>query len=310
MSEKTNPFPIRDYLAPRFWPTWLGLGLMRLSALLPYPVLHALGSGLGRLTYHLIPGRRHVARVNVGLCFPELGERERERLVKESFVSTGISIFEAALVWWAGDRRLKALYRVEGLENIEAAQKKGKGVLLIGGHYTTLEMSGRLFSYHCDKLQPIYKPAHNQLFNALMVRARRRYYDDLLANSDMRGILRALKRGKVIWYAPDQDFGRERSVFAPFMGVPTATLATTSGLARLSGAPVLPFYSERLPGTDGFLIRIGKPIEPFPSGDEVADAARINAAIEAQVRRTPEQYLWVHKRFKTRPAGEPDVYRR
>jgi len=308
MSEKRERLNPRAYLAPRHWPTWLGLGLLRLSAFLPYRVQLALGSGIGRLIYRLVPSRRYVARVNVGLCFPDYSRAERERVVKGTFIATAISLFEAALAWWGSDARMKRLYRIEGLENLTAARKQGKGVLLIGGHYTTLEISGRLLSFDCDKVQPIYKRAHNPLFNAVMVRSRLRHCDDLLINSDMRGILRALKRGGVVWYAPDQDFGRERSVFAPFMGVPTATLTATSGLARLSGAPVLPLYSERLPGTEGFLLRIGKPIEPFPSGDEVEDATRINAAIETQVRRTPEQYLWVHKRFKTRPPGEPGVY--
>lgn len=310
MSGRTKPLPVRDYLSPRFWPTWLGLGLMRMSTFLPYGALLALGSGLGRLTYRLVPSRRHVARVNLGLCFPEWSETERERVVKESFSATAVSIFEAALAWWGSDDRLRRLHRIEGLENLTAAQERGKGVLLIGGHYTTLEISGRLLSFHCDRVQPIYKRAHNPLFNAVMVKSRLRHCDDLHINTDMRAIVRALKGGGVVWYAPDQDFGRERSVFAPFMGVPTATLTATSGLARLSGATVLPFYSQRLPGEEGFVIRIGEPMEPFPSGDEVDDATRVNAAIESQVRRAPEQYLWVHKRFKTRPQGEPDVYRR
>jgi KDO2-lipid IV(A) lauroyltransferase len=183
-------------------------------------------------------------------------------------------------------------------------------VILLGGHYTTLEISGRLLAFHTDGIQPIYKPAHNALYEAVMAGARKRLFDDLLDNSDMRTILRNLKRGKIIWYAPDQDFGRDRSVFAPFFGVPTATLTTTSRLARLSGAPVLPFSSERLPQGRGYVIRIHAPLPDFPSGDDVADASAVNAVIEAQVRRTPEQYLWVHKRFKTRPLGEPGVYRR
>ena len=310
MSDKTERFSPRPYLAPRYWPTWLGLGLLRLSALLPYRVLLLLGNGLGRLLYRLVSSRRHVARVNIGLCFPELSEAERERRVKGTFIATAISVFEGALAWWAGDARLKRMYRIEGLENLKAAQEGGKGVLLIGGHYTTLEISGRLLSFHCDKVQPIYKRAHNRLFNDWMVRSRLKHCDELHLNTDMRRIVRALKRGGVVWYAPDQDFGRERSVFAPFMGVATASLTATSGLARLSGAPVLPFWSERLPGAEGFLIRIGEPIEPFPGGDEVEDATRINAAIESQVRRAPEQYFWIHKRFKTRPPGEPDVYRK
>ena len=229
--------------------------------------------------------------------------------MKDNFKSTVMALFESGLSWWASDRRLRALYRIEGLENYEAANSKGKGVLVLGGHYTTLEISARFIAFHIDKIQPIYKPAHNALVNAVMTRARRRVLDDLLSNTDLRAIVRSLKRGKVVWYAPDQDFGRERSVFAPFMGVETSTLTATSRLGRLSGAPVLPFYSERLPGSQGYLIKILPELDNFPSGNDIEDATRVNRVIEQEVRNAPEQYLWLHRRFKTRPEGEPDLYR-
>ena len=219
-------------------------------------------------------------------------------------------MFETALSWWGSAKQLRAVQHIEGLEHLHAARAVGKGVILLGGHYTTLEISGRLLAFHTDGIQPIYKPAHNALYEAVMAGARKRLFDDLLDNSDMRAILRSLKAGKIIWYAPDQDFGRERSVFAPFFGVPTATLTTTARLARLSHAPVLPLYSERLPGNRGYLLRIGAPLADFPSGDDLLDATAVNTAIEAQVRRTPDQYLWIHKRFKTRPVGEPNLYKR
>jgi KDO2-lipid IV(A) lauroyltransferase len=270
----------------------------------------ALGRGLGALLYTLVGSRRHVAEVNLRLCFPELDEKAIRQLVRKTFTATAISIFEGVLSWWASDRRIKRLYRIEGLEHLKAARAGGKGVILLGGHYTTLEISGRFLANHVQGLQPIYKPARNKLFEAVMAGSRRRLFDDLLPSSDMRRIVRNLKKGKVVWYAPDQDFGRERSVFAPFFGVPTATLVSTSRLARLSGAPVVPYYSERLPGSEGFLIRLRPALESFPSNNDLADATRVNQVIEEQVRRMPEQYLWLHKRFKTRPEGEADVYRR
>jgi KDO2-lipid IV(A) lauroyltransferase len=143
-----------------------------------------------------------------------------------------------------------------------------------------------------------------------MTTTRRRILDDLLSNTDLRAIVRSLRKGKVVWYAPDQDFGRERSVFAPFMGVETATLTATARLAKLSGAPIVPFYSERLPGNQGYLIKILPELENFPSGDDVTDATLVNQVIEQQVRAAPEQYLWLHRRFKTRPEGEADLYKR
>ena len=302
--------PLHGFLAPRYWPTWLGLGLLRLAMLLPYPAMLALGRGLGSLLYRLVGSRRHVASVNIRLCFPDLDEAARQRLVRESFVAAATSLFEGVLSWWAGDARLKPLYRIEGLEHLEAARALGRGVILLGGHYTTLEISGRFLAFHVEGLQPIYKPARNALFEAVMANSRKRLFDNLLPSADMRTIVRNLKKGKVVWYAPDQDFGRERSVFAPFFGVPTASLISTARLAKLSGAPVVPFYSERLPGKQGFLLRLAPPLEGFPSGDDLADATRVNQVIEEQVRKVPEQYLWLHKRFKTRPEGEADVYRR
>ncbi len=295
------------FVAPRHWPTWLGLGLMRLVSLLPWSLQIRLGSALGSLLYHLIHSRRRVADINLRHCFPEMAASEREQLVRDTFRASAISIFEGGMSWWGSDRRLKPLYQIEGLEHLQAARAQGRGVILLGGHYTTLEISGRFLAYHVEGLQPIYKPARNPLFEAVLAHSRKRLFDDLLNSTDMRTILRNLKKGKVVWYAPDQDFGRERSVFAPFFGVPTATLNTTARMARLSKAPIVPYTSERL--ADGrFVIRLQAALENFPSGDDLEDASRTNRILEEQIRRVPAQYLWVHKRFKTRPEGEPGFY--
>jgi KDO2-lipid IV(A) lauroyltransferase len=302
-------FKATDYLHPRFWPTWFGIGLLRLIAAMPYPAQLFVGRRLGDLAYLVPSRRRRVARINLELCFPELDANERDRLLRLTFQSVGITLAETALSWWGSEAKLKSLYRIEGFEHLQAALRQGKGALLLGGHYTTLEISGRFMAFHCDALQPIYKPARNKLFNALMVALRSSHYDGLLGNKDMRSILRSLKDNKVVWYAPDQDFGRAQNVFAPFMGVIAASLNMTTRLAKVSRAPVLPFYSQRLPGSEGYLIRIMPPFEDFPSGDDVADTTRINAAIERQVREAPEQYLWLHRRFKTRPPGEKRLYK-
>lgn len=307
MSQSEPPPPAR-FLTPRYWPTWAGLGLLRLSVLLPFPVMLWSGRQLGKLLYTLIGSRRHVALTNLRLCFPAMSERERQELVRESFISAAISLFEGVLSWWGRDSRLKRLYRIEGLEHLESARQAGNGVILLGGHYTTLEISGRFLAYHVEGLQPIYKPAKNPLFESVMANARKRLFDDLVASRDMRRIVRNLKQNKVMWYAPDQDFGRKQSVFAPFFGVPTATLTTTARLARLSGAPVVPYYSERLPGKEGYRIKLLPALEGFPSGDDLVDATRTNQVLERQIERMPEQYLWLHKRFKTRPKGEKGVY--
>ena len=298
----------RSLIHPRFWPTWLGIGLLRVIAVLPFSTQLFIGRRIGDLMYLLTPGRRQVAHINLKLCFPELDAAEHHSLLRRSFQSTGISLTEIALCWWGSSARLQRLYRAEGIEHLDAALQQGKGALLLGGHYSTLEISGRLCSFHCDELQPIYKPARNDAFDAVMKTSRKRVYDDVLSNREMRTIVRRLKSNKAVWYAPDQDFGRAQTVFAPFMGIQAASLTMTSRLAKLSGSPVLPFYSQRLPGTQGFLIRVMPPLENFPSGDDVADATQINQAIEQQVRAAPEQYNWLHRRFKTRPPGEEPIY--
>ncbi len=308
MNSTPDKIALTGFLHPRYWVTWIGIGLMRLIALLPYSVQLFLGRRLGDLMYLLQPGRREVARVNLELCFPELNTAARSKLVRQCFHSSGITLFETALSWWGSEARLRRLYRIEGEEHLNNALQQGNGVLLLGGHYTTLEISGRFLAFHTNDLQPIYKPARNPLFNAVMVNCRSSLFDNLLVNTDMRTIIRSLKNNKVIWYAPDQEFRGAKTVFAPFMGIQAASLTMTSRLAKVTGAPVLPYYSQRLPGTEGYLIKLMPPMQDFPSGDDVTDVTRINEAIEQQVRAAPEQYLWLHRRFKSRPPGEKDLY--
>jgi len=305
----SSELQVRSFLAPKYWLTWLGLGMLRASSYLPYRWIILLGTSLGWLGFYLMPGRRRITRTNIRLAFPELDEKTQHKIVKQSFYSATLAIFESALSWWGADLKLKSLYQIEGLEHLQAALQGGKGALLLGGHYTTLEISGRLLAFSTPNIFPTYKRAHNRLFEAVMTQQRRRMNAGLIKSSDMRAILRCLKGNNIVWYAPDQDFGMQNSVFAPFMGIPTATLTITARLAKRSNAPVLPFYSERLPNHRGYMLRIGAPLEHFPCGDDVVDATAINRAIEEQVRRTPAQYLWGHRRFKTRPHGEALFYK-
>ena len=304
---ESTPFRARDYLAPRYWPTWLGLGILRLTIQLPDPALRALAAGLGRLGYHLMPQRRRITRTNIDRVFPELNKAARRRLVQESFYSATYAVFESAIAWWAPDRRLKDRYVLEGREHLDAALEAGKGAILLGGHYTTLEISGRLLGYEVPNVYPTYKRAHNPLVEALMSRARKRNNAGLIWSKDIRGIVRQLKQNDVVWIAPDQDFGYDRSVFAPFMGITASTLTVIARLARMSGATVLPYYSRRT-GNGRYHLTIAPPLADFPSGDDVADATAVNRAIETGVRAAPGQYLWGHRRFRTRPRGEPQFY--
>lgn len=222
--------------------------------------------------------------------------------------SIGITVFETALSWWGKDSKLKKLYHVEGLEHLQAAQQTGKGILLLGGHYTTLDISGNFLVNLVSELIPTYKPAHNKLFEAIMLQSRQNTYKNIIPSRDMRTIIRLLKNKGIVWYAPDQDFGREGSVFAPFMGVQATTLTLTSRLAKLSGAVVIPYSSRRLDKENKYVIRFSPAINNFPSNDEIADATQVNQAIASNIQLAPEQYLWVHRRFKTRPIGEAQLY--
>lgn len=301
-------FEWRFVYNPRFWPTWIGLALLWLSTHLPYRVIYFLGHLLGMLIWVFGSERRRITRTNLRLCFPHLDQPSLKRLLRQSYYSVGLAVFESALSWWGSDRKLKPLLHIKGQEHIQQAVQYGKGAILLGGHYATLEMAGRIMSAFATQSRPTYKRAHDPLFDWVMARARTRQHDSVINSNNMREVLRTLKSNQVLWYAPDQDFGMKSSVFAPFMGIATATLTLTARLAKQTGAPVLPWYSERLPNAQGYLVRIGAPLQDFPSGDDVKDATTVNQVIEAQVRRTPEQYFWGHRRFKTRPLGEPMVY--
>ncbi len=302
-----SPFPVSRFLAPRFWPGWLGLGLLWLAAQLPRrPRLWA-GALFGRLLWWLLPRRRRIATVNLNLCFPALSEAERRRLLRHHFASLGMMLVELAMSWWLSDARLRGLAGIEGIEHFDRALEQGRGVILLSAHLTTMEIGGRLLLLERD-FHPMYRESKNPLFETVMHRGRARHADKAIRRGDIRGMLKSLKQNVGVWYAPDQDYGMDKSSFAPFFGVPAATITATSRLAAMSGAPVVPFFQQRL--DDGrYRLYFLPALEGFPGEDPVADAARINALIEKQIRQMPEQYLWVHRRFKNRPEGEPGVYR-
>ena len=299
--------PLTPLLAPRFWPLWAGLGLGWCLAQAPYRLQLTAGRAIGRLAYRLAGDRRRIAATNLRLCFPELDEAARQRLLHAHFLSLGMGVVETAMSWWTPARRLRPLARIEGLDNLERALEGGKGVILLSAHFTTLEIGGRLLSLHAP-FHVMYREHKNPLFERIMRGARERHFEKAIPRDDMRGMLRSLRANMPVWYAPDQNYGREHSIFVEFFGVPAATITATARLAKISGAAVVPFFQERLPGTAGYRLRLLPALEGFPSGDERVDTRRINDIIEAEVRRIPEQYLWVHRRFKTRPEGAASFY--
>lgn len=301
------PFTAR-LLAPTAWPSWLGVALLWLIAQLPVGFQLGLGAGLGRGLGRLLRGRRRVVAINLRECFPDLGEREREALVEAHFAALGTGVFEAGLAWFGSDRRLAPRFAIEGREHLEAQLASGQGCLLLTGHFTTLEIGARVLCTAAGlPFHAMYRPYANPVFDYCMHRWRqRRSRRAALPRDDLRRLVRALREGQAIWYAPDQTLDERLSVFAPFFGVPTLTLTATARLAQMGRARVLPYFPRREGGR--WIVRFEPAFEGFPSGDEAADATRVNAAIEAGVRQAPEQYFWIHRRFKKRPAGAPRLY--
>ncbi|MEQ6343058.1 MAG: LpxL/LpxP family Kdo(2)-lipid IV(A) lauroyl/palmitoleoyl acyltransferase [Gammaproteobacteria bacterium] len=299
-------FPASRFLSPRYWPLWIGFGITWSLARLPYAWLMRAGRMLGRLLLALPGHRRHVASVNLALCFPELTDAQRYDLLRRHFESLGMGMMEIVLSWWASPARLRPLAHVEGVEHLDMALNEGRGVILLMAHFTTVEIATTLLAMRVP-LYATYRPHNNALFEEVMRRARQRH-GSVIDHGNIRAMLRALKNNKAVWYSPDQDYSGNHSVFVPFFGVSAATMTATAELARLGNASVIPIFPERLPGDQGYRITLQPALENFPSGDAEKDTARINALFEAQVRLIPEQYLWVHRRFKSRPTGSKGVY--
>ena len=310
MSESSAPPFTAALLGPRWWPTWIAIGLMRALAWLPVRVLWALGSGLGRLIGVLARERRNVVRANLRVCFPQMTPEARETLVSDHFAALGRGLFETALAWFASDARLHPRFEIEGREHLDAARATGQGLLLLTGHFSTLEIGARIVCSHAGlPFHAMYRPYNNALMDYFMHRWReQRSGRPALPREDLRKLVRALRDGGAIWYAPDQTLDPKMSVFAPFFGMPTLSLTATARLARMGRARVLPFTPQRTP--DGWKVRFFPMLEDFPGGDDVDDATRINAALEAGIVHAMPEYFWIHKRFKRRLPGSPRVYER
>lgn len=282
------------------------MALLRCIARLPFRWALAVGALLGRLSYYLMPYRRRIAEANLALCLPELTVAERAALVRENLRYTGRGLVEAGIAWWGKPSLIQRLSHFEGLEHLQQALGEGRGVILLGAHFTPLELTGRIMLTRIP-FQVLYRENRNPVIERFMRENRQRLYEQALPRRDLRAVVRALRKRRVVWYPPDQDYGRPHSVFAPFFGIPAATITVTSRLARLTGAAVIPAYGTARE-SDGYTIRLYPPLQDFPSGDDEQDASRLNALLEAEIRRHPEQYYWVHRRFKTRPDGVPGPY--
>jgi KDO2-lipid IV(A) lauroyltransferase len=294
-------------LGPRTWPAWLGIGALVVLGRLPWPLQRALGRGLGAILRGVLRRRREVATRNLALCFPELDEASRARLLREHFAALGIGVFEFSRAWWGSVAPLRRDVEIEGLAHLATARQDGRGVIVVSGHFTTLETCGRLLCDHVP-LAGMYRPYAQAAMEWAVRRGRARYAAAMFTKQDVRGAVRHLKRGGLLWYAPDQDPSRGDSVYVPFLGQPAHSLTSTHQLARLSGAAVVLFEHVREP-TGRYRLRLSPALDAFPSQDPTADTARVMSGIETMVRAAPAQYLWIHRRFKRRPQGVPDPYR-
>ncbi len=305
----TSPSCFRaSFLHPRYWLTWFGLGILFLLVQLPYPVLYRLGNWLGRTSMRFLKRRVSVTRRNLQLCFPDLEQTEIEHLIIRNFESLGMGLMETGMAWFWSDARVKRWFDVSGLEHLKSAQKHSKGVLVIGVHFMSLELGGRAMGL-CQPMMAMYRPHNNKAMEFVQTWGRMRSNKAMLDRKDLRGMVHALKKGEAVWFAPDQDYGPRGSVFAPLFAVDQA--ATTSGtymLVRLAKPALVTVVLIRKGNGKGYNLVIRPALKDYPVDDEMAAAAYMNRVVETEIMRAPDQYLWLHRRFKTRPEGTPSLY--
>ncbi len=291
-------------------PGLLAVFILWLLHFLPLPALVLLGRGLGRTLHFFARKRRQIAQRNIDLCFPELSAPERRRLTREHFALLGRSMLERSILWWGSEARVRRLVEMEGEEHIHAERAAGRPVILLAPHFLGLDAGGIAIAQRFDSAS-VYAKQNNPVFDRLLLKGRSRFGDQLLISRDdgIRPTIKAMRAGRPFYYLPDISPRRRDAVFVPFFGIPTATITGLPRLAKAAGAAVLPCVTRMLPGSTGYRVTIGKAWTDFPGPDPEADAARMNAWIEAEIRTMPSQYYWVHRRFKTRPQrGDPGLY--
>lgn len=297
-----------QYAHPRYWLHWLAILLLWLISLLPYRLTAYLGRGLGALLYRIAGRRAHIVRTNLKLCFPELDGEQREQLMRAHFRALGQAMLTIGINLFASRRRLQRLVKISDRHYFDEAINAGKPVILLAPHFLAMEIAGLVLAPERHMLS-MYQKIRNPLVDSLVRRSRSRFGGIMVERkSDMRKLIRMVRDGSPLYYLPDQDPGSSDKVFAPFFGIQTAVTPGLSRFARLSKAVVIPCFTRMLPYGGGYEVIFMPPLENFPSADPVADARRMNEVIELAIRQAPEQYFWVHRRFKSRPEGESSVY--
>ena len=285
----------------------LGVFIFWLIHFLPFPVIVAIGNGLGILAYPFAVERRRVGMINLKLCFPEMSDEARKKLVRAHFKMFMRGLIERSILWWSSAERISGLIRVEGVEHFEAI--KDKPSILLTPHFVGMDAGGQWIAQHTDTVC-MYANQKNRYLTELLLNKRARFRNQHLYSRQegLRPILKGMRKGMPFVYPPDQDQGVKDGAFIPFFGVPAATMTSLPRIAQMTGAKVVPSITRLLPGGEGYVLTFYPAWENYPSGDDVADARRMNAFIEDRIREMPEQYFWLHKRFKTRPEGEERFY--
>ncbi|KJF94658.1 lipid A biosynthesis lauroyl acyltransferase [Photobacterium angustum] len=310
MRKFTAPTFTSSFLHPRYWPVLISMAVMYLISWLPYFIQFRLGQGVGRLVMHFMPNRRKTIERNLELCFPDMDINERNKLIKQNIDNTGLALFETSMAWFWPDLRVERHVKVEGLEHIYKLQEQGKGILLIAVHSLNLELGARAFGLHTPGVG-VYRPNKNPCFDYFQFKGRVRSNKHMRDRKDLKGMFQDLRQGEMLWYAPDHDYGRGRnSTFAPLFAVEQACTTTgTSLLIDNTDSVPLPFSMIRDTDSGQYTLKIYPPLEAFPHKDPDAAAAYINKAVERSILAAPSQYMWLHNRFKTRPEGEPSLYK-
>ena len=299
--------PLSSYWRPRYWPVWLGMGILRLICLLPHRMALAIGRVLGRVVHRVSGSRRAIVRRNIELCFPDLSPEERDALAFEHFKALGMTVIEMGLGRWASDRHLRSITTLTGIEHVHKALASGKGVILLSAHFTTLEIMGRVLAQNMPPFDAVFRRNRSEFMTELQRTGRERSAESTIEKRDIKKMVRSLRANRAVWYAPDQSYDRKGAAVIPFFGVPAMHTTATSTLARLGDAVTLPYFPRRLP--DGsYVHRILPPLEDFPSDDPVADTKKYVRALEEHIRISPEQYFWIHRKFKNLPEGYDDYY--
>ena len=285
----------------------LGIFILWLIHFLPFRIIVAIGSGMGSLLYLLAAERRKVGTINLKLCFPDMSDDARKKLLRDHFKMFGRGLIERSILWWSSAERIRGLIRVEGVEHFETMADKP--TVLLTPHFVGMDAGGQWIAQHTDTVC-MYANQKNQYLTELLLQKRARFRNQLLYSRQqgLRPILKGMRKNMPFIYPPDQDQGVRDGAFIPFFGVPAATMTSVPRIAQMTGAKILPGITRLLPNGKGYVLTFYPVWENYPSGDDVADARRMNEFIEQRILEMPEQYFWLHKRFKTRPEGEERFY--